>query len=579
MKRFPRLGSALSLVGCAALSLTLTGCKDPTYAKTEQGIYQGVQEETLISFKGIKYASAPTGDLRFEAPTAPAELTEITLADEFGSACPQVGGAFGPRSVNEDCLFLNVYRPLKGKDHPVMVWIHGGAFVAGSGGSDYDPVRLVEEGVVVVTLNYRLGALGFLAHAGLNGGDSGNYGLMDQQFALKWVQNNIESFGGDKDNVTIFGESAGGHSVMNHLSTPTSAGLFHKAIVQSGTYHLEDVPLATSQFLGSLLVSQTSCVTSTDMEACLKALPVEDLLTAQGADQFIPTYGNSFSPVSPLIAILSGTFSDVPLISGNNLNEATLFTALDQSAVLSNSIEAAATQAYTDAYTAEIIASGDPVAAAAAGEAAAAAATQDPLVLQAAYFAAFNTYNAANYVSAVDTLLTPFSYSLNNRSIADIAAEYLANSTGVYEAYNTLHTDWRFACTAQITADRLVSGRDLYAYHFTDENAPNAFAALGLPVGFNAGAAHASEIQYVFSDGAQFTDADQAALSEAMVDYWTAFAKTGNPNPNNSNLVAWPEYGVQGDNMLELNPVLATTSRAAFNTIHNCDYWNIPNAQ
>lgn len=576
MKRFPRLGSAVSLLSCAALSIALTGCKDPSYAKTTEGFYQGVEEETKISFKGLQYAAAPVGDLRFEAPTPAPKLSELKLADTFGSACPQVGGSFGASSVNEDCLYLNVYRPLEGKDHPVMVWIHGGAFITGSGAGTYDPTRLVEEGIVVVTINYRLGALGFLAHPGLNAGDSGNYGLMDQQFALQWIQDNIKSFGGDKDNVTIFGESAGGHSVMNQLSTPTSEGLFHKAIVQSGTYHLEDVPLQVSQGLGALLVSNTSCAAEADVEACLKTLPVEELLAAQGDDQFIPTYGNSFSPVSPLLAILGGTFSDVPLISGSNLNEATLFTALEQIPVYTDSITAAATAAYTDAYTAEIIATGDPVAADAAGQAAAAIASQDPAVLQAAGFAAFNTINLSNYEAEVSNLLTPFSYSLNGRTVSEIAADYLGDSVDVYTAINELHTDWRFACTASLTADRLLGGRDIFAYHFTDQNAPNLLAPF--PIGFAAGAAHASEIPYVLSDGSQFTSPEQADLSNAMIYYWTNFAKTGNPNRNNdSDIVFWPEYSTQGDNMIELNPALATTSRAAFNATHNCDYWNIPN--
>lgn len=576
MTKFPTLKKSASLLSCAALSLALVGC-GPEYAKTETGVYEGAIENSQVSFKGIQYAAAPTGALRFEAPTAAPEFEGVKIADTFGNDCPQNGGAFGETSLNEDCLYLNVYRPeAKGK-YPVMVWIHGGAFITGSGAGTYDPSRLVAEGVVVVTINYRLGALGFLAHPDLGTEEtgSGNYGLMDQQFALKWVQENIGSFGGDADNVTIFGESAGGHSVMNQLATPSSAGLFHKAIVQSGTYHLEDVPLAVSEnVLGTALVANTSCSGSADTAACLKALPVAELLAAQGDDQFIPTYGNSFSPVSPLLAILGGTFSNVPLISGSNLNEGTLFTALDQVANFSASVEAAATQAFTDAYTAEIIASGDPVAAAAAGEAAAAAATQDPAVLQAAGFAAYGTVNPANYEALVDTLLTPFAYTLNGRSVTDIAADYLGEKGEVYAAFNSLHTDWRFACTASLTADRLVSTRDVYAYHFTDQDAPNLFAP-NFPIGFASGASHAAEIPYVLSDGSGIAEGSKD-LSEAMIDYWASFAKTGNPNPNNSNLVLWPSYAAQGDNMLELNPELATTSRTAFNSTHNCDYWNIP---
>ncbi|GAA6133314.1 hypothetical protein NBRC116188_01030 [Oceaniserpentilla sp. 4NH20-0058] len=570
MKTFQKLKSAASYIGCAALTLALVGCN--LEAETEQGTYQGVETDGIISFKGIKYATAE----RFEAPTAAPSFTDIQLADTAGSPCPQVGGSFGTSSVNEDCLFLNIDRPALGKNRPVMVWIHGGAFITGSGDT-YDTSRLVEQGVVVVTINYRLGALGFLTHPALSeatGTGSGNYGLMDQQFALQWIQDNIEAFGGNPDNVTIFGESAGGHSVMDQLTIPTSQGLYSKAIVQSGTYHLEEVPLEVAEGLGQLLVANSNCATSTDMLNCLKTLPVEDMLAAQGSDQFLPTTGTAFHPYSPLVATYTGQLADVPLMSGSNKDEGTLFTALAQV----NAYEAAIQEAATAAYLAELAQSGDPVAAAAAAEAAGTAASQG----SAFYAAAAVISSQATYDAAVTTLLAPFPYTLNGHTIAEVADEYLAGTTDYYGAYNRLQTDWRFACTALNTANTLKANpyrsSDIFAYHFTDQNAPNLFAPY-FPIGFAAGASHAAEIPYVLSDGSGFEgNEDQAALSAAMIKYWTTFAKTGNPNPNHSQLVQWPAFSAVENNMLELGTGdnFKVLAEADFNNTHNCGYWNIP---
>lgn len=208
----------------------------------------------MLAFRGIRYAKPPVRELRFAPPQPVEKPTGIVVADKFGSACPQYKSAFGPESLEEDCLFLNVYVPKAGEGpFPVMVWIHGGAFVAGSGGPEYDPSRLVAQGVVVVTINYRLGPLGFLAHRDLTNeqdGGSGNYGLMDQQLALRWVQDNISTFGGDPNNVTIFGESAGGLSVLSHVVSPKAQGLFQRAIVQSGSYDAISRTLAAAEQAG-----------------------------------------------------------------------------------------------------------------------------------------------------------------------------------------------------------------------------------------------------------------------------------------------------------------------------------------
>ncbi|GAA6133313.1 carboxylesterase family protein [Oceaniserpentilla sp. 4NH20-0058] len=576
------LGTAASYISCAVLSLALVGCGSssndkeetppvveppvvaPPEVTTEQGTIEGVQEDSLISFKGIKYAAAPTGDLRFKAPTAPPALTETQVADSFGSNCPQKDSGFGGGSTNEDCLFLNVYTPDTDGDYPVMVWIHGGAFVYGSG-SDYDPTRLVDEDVVVVTLNYRLGALGFLAHPELTAeasAGSGNYGLMDQQFALHWIQDNISVFGGNPDNVTIFGESAGGHSVTSQLVATGHEGLFHKAIIQSGNYHLEQQSQVLAEdlgnnadlvFPGTGYATLAGCATTGEDLTCLRGKTVTQLLAAQTQDQYIPTSGtgNGFLPVTPETAIAAGDFADVSIMNGTNLNEGTLFTALEQGDALTNALPEGVTS--EDATDAQLL---------------------------AAFFVSLGFLDTEDeYLAIVNDLFLYFPALLaqSNHTITEIAAEYAADFTTTvdgtttvdyYKAASKIHTDWRFACTALNTNDQLAEHATVYAYHFTDTTAPNI---LGDFEPIYLGATHSAEIQYLLSDGTQF-NTEQQALSDAMIDYWTSFAKTGNPNPNNSDLVTWTEFGTNGA-MIDLNTTLAATTRGNFNTTHKCDYW------
>ncbi len=223
---------------------------------TESGPLKGIVNGNTAEFLGIPYAAPPVGDLRWMPPQPFGRWHGLLNASSFGNVCTQGGrGA-------EDCLFLNIYVPnfkknanKHGAALPVMFWIHGGGLTGGAG-SDYDPTPLLAPGnVIVVTINYRLGYLGFFAQTALDseGHDAGNYGLMDQQFAMQWVHNNIAAFGGDPGNVTIFGESAGGHSVYCNLASPTAAGLFSHAIAESGSYLIFDtfiqpiVPLSVGE--------------------------------------------------------------------------------------------------------------------------------------------------------------------------------------------------------------------------------------------------------------------------------------------------------------------------------------------
>ena len=201
-------------------------------AGTANGAVRGLANGAVDEFLGIPYAAPPVGALRWQPPQPAASWSGVRDATQFAPHCPQSASPFGQASTSENCLFLNVFTPSRqrpGSAHPVMVWIHGGALVTGES-DDYVPTKLVQDGVTVVTINYRLGALGFLAHPALADakGQSGDYGLMDQQAALRWVQRNIAGFGGDPRNVTIFGESAGGLSTLSQVASPQARGIVRK---------------------------------------------------------------------------------------------------------------------------------------------------------------------------------------------------------------------------------------------------------------------------------------------------------------------------------------------------------------
>src|SRR5580692_1034001 len=323
------------------------------------GRIRGVWRGDLWSFSGIPYARAPEGELRWHPPVAPEPWTEIREASTFGPIAPQptaAGGITSPSDPvasepqSEDCLSLNVWTPelpdapiKPGDGRPVMVWIHGGGFTTGSGSVFlYRGGDLVRNGdAVVVTINYRLGALGFLGHPSLRDaeGNVGNWGLHDQVAALRWVRDNIAQFGGDPANVTIFGESAGGFSVSALLGTPGAAGLFRRAIVESGGVHVHTVEEAER--------TADRLVAALGLAACdrttLESVPAADLVAATSVVgkripdpgmiplPFLPVVDGSFLPQHPLAAIEHGAASGVDLLIGTNRDELTLFGLGDPS--------------------------------------------------------------------------------------------------------------------------------------------------------------------------------------------------------------------------------------------------------
>ena len=295
---------------------------------------QGIASTTTDEFLGIPYAAPPVGALRWKPPQ-PTSWQGVLQAGTLQSPCPQPAGPFAVASNNEDCLTLNVYAPRSASNRlPVMVWIHGGAFVTGTG-AIYDGSAMAQDGVIVVTINYRLGYLGFLANPALDaespGHASGDYGLMDQQAALRWVRANAAAFGGDPGRITVFGESAGGQSVFDQLASPGAAGLFQRAIIESGAYAVHLPTLAAADAGGVAFAKTAGCSSTTDA-SCLRALPVAAILaqeTGNSPTQFEPNVGTAILPVQPLLAIGLGLFNRVPVLQGSNHDEERLFTALD----------------------------------------------------------------------------------------------------------------------------------------------------------------------------------------------------------------------------------------------------------
>ena len=272
------LSAAAPAVSAGTVGPRVASASGPV-AGTANGAVLGLASGAVNEFLGIPYAAPPVGPLRWKPPQPAASWAGVRAATAFAPHCPQPASPFGKASTSEDCLYLNVYTPSHqqpGARNPVMVWIHGGALVTGES-DDYNPAKLVADGVTVVTINYRLGALGFLADPALADakGQSGDYGLMDQQAALRWVQRNIANFGGDPGDVTIFGESAGGLSTLSQVASPQAKGLFEKAIVESGSYNLTQASLATAETAGEAFATKAGCASGT--AACLRGLPVSGI--------------------------------------------------------------------------------------------------------------------------------------------------------------------------------------------------------------------------------------------------------------------------------------------------------------
>jgi len=302
----------------------------PVKAKVEGGVVVGEATERANVFRNIPFAAAPVGKLRWAPPQPAPKWAGERDATKNGPSCPQPmnadgtpngGGANGPMS--EDCLQLNVFAPKAARRAPVMVWIHGGSHRTGAGWI-YDGQNFARDGVLVVTINYRLGPLGYFAHPALTkdagARPTGNFGLMDQVAALKWVQKNIGAFGGDPANVTVFGESAGGMSTLAILATPSAKGLYQKAIVQSGGGWFPPAALADKEKAFTAALEKAGVTAATADE--LRAVPWEKINAIPGS--YGPFTDGKLMPETASQALAAGRLADVPLIIGFNSGEDSL---------------------------------------------------------------------------------------------------------------------------------------------------------------------------------------------------------------------------------------------------------------
>jgi len=333
-----------ALAGAAALVSAAVaqgqGAGAPVEVRTASGAVAGHDVDGVAVFRGIPYAAPPTGALRWRPPQPPAPWPETRSADAFGKACPQrrdksIDQAGDPGPVDEDCLFLNVWTP--GPDptarRPVMVWIHGGAFVIGSGSQSlYDGGALARRGAVVVTFNYRLGALGFFAHPALDrAAPNGpvNFGLFDQIAVLRWVKDNIAVFGGDPGNVTLFGESAGAQSVLALFTSPLARTLFHRGIAQSA-YGIPSHSRAKAREVGVAVAKAVGLAGAQATAAQLRDVPSETLAGLEGPGLSLApglVVGDAALPEPILAAFQSGKEAPLPLVLGNNSDEASVAVA------------------------------------------------------------------------------------------------------------------------------------------------------------------------------------------------------------------------------------------------------------
>lgn len=335
--------TALPTVASTNVPPLMTPTTAPTsnapIVKISSGQLQGVGENNLAVFKGIPYVAAPVGDLRWRDPQPVAPWDGVRKADAFGNECPQpaavIEGAGSFATSSEDCLYLNVWTPKTDASAklPVMVWIHGGALViGGSSNPAYDGTSLSTRGAVVVSFNYRLGHLGFFSHPALDKQSprgTVNFGLLDEIAALKWVQQNIAAFGGDPNNVMIFGESAGGQSVLALFASPLARGLFQKGVVES-SYGIPSNTRAKALAAGTKVADDLGLGGENATLEQLRAVPAETLATLNGKDVTLApgfVVGDAALPEPILDIFQKGNEAPVPMIIGNNSDEATVATA------------------------------------------------------------------------------------------------------------------------------------------------------------------------------------------------------------------------------------------------------------
>jgi para-nitrobenzyl esterase len=514
----------------AVLPGDVSGPTQPTSViSTASGPVSGLDDGSLVAWLGLPYAAPPVGDLRWRPPEASEKWKDVLKADHLAPACLQNGnlGVFATPGGGEDCLYLNVYADKQAynrarsseKKLPVFVWIHGGALHVGQG-ADNNPRALASDGkALVVTINYRLGIFGILAHPALanEGHAVANYGQMDQTQALRWVQDNIASFGGDPKNVTISGESSGGTSVVAQILSPWSAGLFQQAVEMSGGAMMIREPhfgavttLPTAEKLGQGFAKAVGCTDLATAAACLRALTPSQVLAHQDGYLAAQTViDGDFLPDWPANLLKSGNFNRVRLVSGTTLDEGDFFVALPELATGVPLTEAAYPEALKAFYR-----------------------DLAPNVLK--------EYPASNYLTPSD-------------------------------AFSATITDYLFACSAIQLRNLAKQHVDVWSYEFADRTAPSYTA----PTSFDLKAAHTFELPYIFPGfhgGSQGIDTQlnplQEMLAVQMQSYWTSVATA-------QQWKDWPSVRDQARAVKQFN-LTGSRSVSADNYArnHRCEFWN-----
>ncbi len=492
----------------------------PGRVLTTSGVLGGTASSGVWSWLGVPYAAPPLGGSRFAPPAAVACAEALVVADAFGPKCPQLDDQ-GAVVGDEDCLQINLWAPDGAVDAPVLFFVHGGGNVQGStteGGDTYllyGGAELAERfGVLVVTANYRLGALGFLAHEALTAeqGQSGNYGLMDQQAALQWVQANIAGFGGDPDRVLLFGESAGAVNTCMHLTSPGSAGLFSAAIMQSGSCGADTLPQAEQT--GAAQAQEVGCGDAEDVLGCLRGLDAQALaalsVSPVGGGLVV---GGGFGPVidglvlveAPLERIAAGLHNAVPVVIGANADETAIFTPL-------------------------------------------------------------GTPTAAGYAARVQAVFGALA--------AAVLAEYpLEDYPSARWAWIALTTDAQFVCPSRWMARALAEAQSEPVWRYLFSRVPaglsgelyGSWHGLELPYVFGKVDAVAAETGWI-------AEAADRTVEDAMGRYWTNLASSGDVNgpDTKGGPPAWPLYDIDIDSTLEIgDPILPVNGVRT----DKCDFW------
>ncbi|MHA5052897.1 carboxylesterase/lipase family protein [Streptomyces sp. SD15] len=539
-----RIGTALAIAGLLGLGLmtplsstgaSAQGSERPTstVVQTTDGKVKGSSQTGYDEWLGIPYAASPTGAQRWTAPQPAADWKGVRDATGFSDRCAQPSGwdpGYEKPTTTEDCLSLNVYVPEGTKGRlPVLVWIHGGGYFGGAG-QDTDPRKFVEQtGSVVVTVNYRLGPLGFLNLPELrkeSANGAGNYGLLDQQAALRWVQSNITHFGGNPKNVTIAGQSAGASSVCAQLASPTAKGLFARAGIMSGSCGMQSAAAGETQ--SQAFVKEIGCSTASDVLACLRAKSAAAIVAAQQKAAVRPSLGGTAFPTDPGVAVQTGKFNRVPVMLGQTNSERGLSTFQNYDYL------------------------GKPMTAA-----------QYETEVRAAYGANADKVLAAYPLSAYKTPGEAWTAAQNGST----------------------------SYTRQQLMGTLARWTPAYAYEFAESDTPHftsifriqqqSETARNFPFG---GAIHVDDLGYLWEYLGQTMpyDDDQLELSEQMIRYWGRFAANG--DPNGARTPAWPKYSTRTGALMSLSacdtspasgasPAACSKVSTQFDEEHHLDFW------